>query len=93
MHDVVFRIVPRLPLAGTEYEIERSAEQVNSRRYQEHNLKLIIESQSKKYFFAAVINVPAIARLLANAAKKRKQTKISSLDVVKQLKSSHLAVD
>lgn len=70
---VVFWIVPRLPLSGTEYEIECGAEQVNSRRYQEHNLELIIESQSKNIFFAAVINVPAIARLLANAAKKKQK--------------------
>lgn len=30
-----------------------------------------IDSQSKNIFFAAVINVPAIARLLANAAKNK----------------------
>lgn len=74
MHDVVVWIVPRLPDAGAEYEIKRGAEQVNSRRYQEHNLKLIIASLYRGIFFsAAVINVPAIGRLLANASKENKQ--------------------
>lgn len=42
MHYVVRRIVPWLPLARGEYEIERRAKQVNSGRYQEHNLKEVV---------------------------------------------------